>query len=297
MSGRETTTEGQQSWTILSLMNWSTEYLTKRGIDSPRLTTELLLCHVLDCPRIDLYTNFDKPLFSEDLAEFKSLFKRRVSREPLQYILGETEFMGLRFRVDPRVLIPRPETELLVEHVIQIAKHISVTRILDIGTGSGNIAISLAKFLGDVNIDAVDVSSDALEIARENARDHAVGENIHFFAHNILSEKLPDGSAPYDVIVSNPPYISRTEFELLQPEVKTYEPRIATTDLSDGLTFYRALANHGKQYLRTGGVLCAELGYDQAAKVVELFEGSAYDRPELLVDYQKIQRVVSVRRR
>jgi release factor glutamine methyltransferase len=295
MSAIRTSTAEQQSWTILSLVNWSTEYLTEKGIDSPRLTTELLLCRVLDSSRIDLYTNFDKPLFSRDLLEFKSLLKRRVAHEPLQYILGETEFMGLRFSVDRRVLIPRPETEFLVEQVLQTAKNSSVTHILDVGTGSGNIAISLAKYLGDIRIDAIDVSSDALDVARENTRKHAVEETVRLFIHNILSEKLPDGPSPYDVIVSNPPYISRMEFELLQPEVKEFEPRIATTDMSDGLTFFRVLAERGKKLLKSGGTLCVEVGYNQAGDVTELFEQSGYTHPEIGVDYQKIQRVVSAR--
>lgn len=292
----ETATAEQQTWTILSLMNWSTEYLAEKGIDSPRLTSELLLCRVLRCPRIDLYTNFDKPLFAEDLSEFKSLFKRRLAREPLQYILGETEFMGLRFMVDHRALIPRPETELLVEYMTELSKDLHFKHILDVGTGSGNIAISIAKFLGDVQVDAVDASTDALDVARNNAQYHASGERVNFFCCNILSDTLPEVPYLYDAIVSNPPYISSSEFELLEPEVKVYEPRIATTDMGDGLTFYHALAELGKKSLRPGGVLCVELGFDQADEVAKIFEQSGYHNPERRIDYNKIQRVLSARR-
>jgi len=170
----ETTAQDVKQWTVLSLIERGTQFLQEKEIDSARLNCELLLCHVLHCRRIDLYLKFDQPLSAGELGVFKILLKRRVEHEPLQYIVGETEFMGLKFAVDPRVLIPRPETELLVEEIIALSRDNpgNVRRILDIGTGSGNIAISLAKFIPDCLIETIEVSDDAIALACKNIQRH-----------------------------------------------------------------------------------------------------------------------------
>jgi release factor glutamine methyltransferase len=283
-----------KSWTVLSLINWSTDYFSEKGIDSPRLTTELLLSKVLCCQRIDLYTNHDKPLTPVELSKYKSFFKRRLAHEPLQYIIGECEFMGLRFFVDKRVLIPRPETEILVEQVINLMKSKSGTswNVLEIGTGSGNIAVSLAHFINACLIDAVDVSEDALDVARLNVQSNHVEDRVKLIQADIfdLKDFLP--IQQYDIIVSNPPYISRSEFERLEPEIKDFEPHVASTDNADGLTFFKAIAKLGKEVLQPGGWIFVEMAYNQSDTVSKIYEVAGYINVQVIKDYNKIGRVL-----
>jgi release factor glutamine methyltransferase len=291
----ETTATDKKKWTILSLLNWSGGYLEEKGFESPRLNVELLLCDVLSCDRMDLYTNFDKPLAADELSRFKSKFKRRLTYEPIQYILGECEFMGLQFFVDKRVLIPRPETEILVEQVIQLSQSISLKNILDIGAGSGNIPVSLAKHIEGVQVDSIDASSEALEVAQSNIERHNVEDRVRLILCDILDSGNMLQGKQYDVIVSNPPYISETEFELLQPEVKDYEPKIATTDQGDGLTFYKAIVNAGKSSLRRGGSILVEVAYNQSGDVLKMFQSAGYNEVGTVRDYSGIERVVKAR--
>jgi len=283
----------QQTWTILSLLDWSSRHLAEKGFESPRLSVELLLSHALNCRRIELYTNFDKPLSSAELGSFKAGFKRLLGHEPLQYILGETEFMGLPFFVDRRVFIPRPETEILVEEVIKLSKKMvsSQQAILDVGTGSGNIAVSLAKFLPDVKIDAIDLSAGALEVAAINAERNGMGENVRYMECDFLSQSEMLSGKQYDIIVSNPPYISQEEFDLLPPEVRDFEPAIASTDRSHGLTFYKALGVNCKKLLSAGGWIAVEMAYNQSEDVKKMFHGEGYRNIETVLDYNGIQRV------
>ncbi|MBI1803989.1 MAG: peptide chain release factor N(5)-glutamine methyltransferase [Ignavibacteriae bacterium] len=290
----ETATQQQQAWTILSLIEWSTQYLSDRQFEDARLTVELLLCHVLQCKRIDVYLKFDNLLTAEQLATFKQLFKRRLNHEPLQYITGETEFMGLRFMVDPRVLIPRPETEVLVEQVIDYNKSKPNThlKILEIGTGSGNIAITLAKHLPGCILSTCEIDAGALELARENARRHGVEQQIAWLNLDILQDIPTLSTQRFDVIVTNPPYISREEFQNLQPEVRDFEPSIATTDDEDGLRFYRRIADIGGKLLEKGGAIFMEIAYNQGKAVPALFVQSEYRLVEVVKDYSGNDRVV-----
>lgn len=292
-------TSEPKTWTILSIVEWSTKYLADKGFESPRLTVELLLSHVLRCQRIELYTNFDKPLAKEELAAFKSLLQRRLTHEPLDYILGECVFMGLRFYVDKRVYIPRPETEVLVERVIQQCKNCTCAElhILDIGTGSGCIAISLAKFLPYTLVDAIDVSSDALEVAQRNVERHGVTKRVGLIQGDILADGLLSSHRKYDIIVSNPPYISSEEFYSLQPEIKEYEPLIAITDNSDGLTFYRRISDIGQDILNAQGWIFVEVAYNQADDVQRIFSNANYCNIETSLDYSSIKRVVRGQKR
>ncbi len=290
----ETTIADKKIWNILSLVNWGTEYLQARGFESPRLTVELLLGRTLDCSRIELYTNFDKPLLAHDLAAFKQLFKRRVAHEPLQYILGDTEFMGLRFLVDARVLIPRPETELLVEQVIKEFRESSSLRILDIGTGSGNIAVSIAHFLPGATVDAIDESEPALAVAEANIHRHALADRVKLSRIDIMSAAPGLRAHEYDLIVSNPPYVSLEEFGQLPPEIKDHEPSIATTDNGDGLTFYRRIADVAKELLRPDGKIFVEIGYGRAGAVETLFTRNGYGAVAIIPDYQGIDRVMRI---
>ncbi|MGA2625296.1 MAG: peptide chain release factor N(5)-glutamine methyltransferase [Bacteroidota bacterium] len=288
------TTSENTTWTVLSLLDWSARFLTEKGFDSPRLTAELLLSRVLACRRIELYTNFDKPLSSDELAGFKSRFKRRLEHEPLQYILGDCEFMGLELSVDRRALIPRPETEILVEYVVKMVKGSSEPpgKILDVGTGSGNIAIGLAKFLPGVSIDAIDASPEALEVARFNLQRHRLEAQIRLMQCDFLNAHPALPPQSYRLIVSNPPYVSEREFALLPPEIRVFEPRMATTDGGDGLTFYRVIAEKGKELLSRGGSVIVEMAYDQSASVRRIFEEAGYHDLETVADYSGIERVV-----
>lgn len=291
----EVSTSEQKLWTVLSVLTWSADHLGGKGFDSPRLTIELLLAHVLQCNRIDLYMNFDRPLSEEELSRFREMLKRRLAHEPLQYILGETEFMGLKFKVDRRVLIPRPETEVLVEEAVKLSKTVPLRRILDVGVGSGNIAVSLVKHVEMCEVDAIDISQDAIDVARENVRLHRVETNVNLIQLDILQQNVVLRKTHYDLIVSNPPYISRSDFGSLQAEIRNYEPRVATTDGGNGLTFYEALAGAGARHLRPGGWMLLEFGYGQHDFVYSLFKDAGYEDVEIIGDYGKIPRIIKVR--
>lgn len=226
--------------TVLEAINLSTNYLKNKGIDSPRINAELLLAKVLNCKRLDLYLSFDRPLVENELIIYRDFIKRRSKNEPLQYIVGSVEFYGLVFVVNSFVLIPRQETEILVETIINANKDRNNLKILDVGTGSGIIAICLAKYLNQAQVFAIDSSADALAVAKENAIANGVEEKINFIQHDINIDGINLGN-DFDIVVSNPPYISNEEYPKLQPELRVYEPRIALTDDSDGFSFLKQL--------------------------------------------------------
>ncbi len=271
------------------MLQWGTSYLTDKGFDESRLTTELLLAHVLQCKRIDLYTKFDKPLSDVELGVFKEMFKRRLAHEPLQYIIGETEFMGLKFFVDPRVLIPRPETEILVETAVKICSqnfanqpHI---RILDIGTGSGCIAVSCAKMIPTAAVQAIEKSAGALEIAERNAAENNVSDRIEFTEYDVLQIQSRDFIDGFHLVLSNPPYISRQNFDSLPPEIRDYEPKFSLTDDGDGLSFYRLYASAIRPLLKDNGMILVEHAFDQAEKVESIFRAEGWKRIGKYKDY------------
>jgi release factor glutamine methyltransferase len=267
-------------WTSLKLIQWTEAHFKKKGIPNPRLDAEYLLADCLDINRIDLYTQFNKPIQKTELACFRKSVERRAKREPLQYILGYTEFYGLPIKVTPDVLIPRPETELLVEEAIKVEGQKSKveSHILDIGTGSGCIAIALAKNLPDIKITATDRSAVALSIARENARLNNVVERIEFVEADLFpSGRGAASSAPtYSLIVSNPPYIKAAELDQLQEEVRDWEPRFALDGGTDGLDVYRRIACDIVAYLTPGGIFIGEIGHDQEGAIQELFREQAW---------------------
>ncbi|MBI5019846.1 MAG: peptide chain release factor N(5)-glutamine methyltransferase [Ignavibacteriales bacterium] len=288
--------EEEQNWTILKLIEWSANYLSEKGIDDARLNAELMLAHTLDLKRIDLYLKFDKILSPDELAKYKSFFNRRLKHEPVQYILGYTEFMGIRFEVNPAVLIPRPDTEVLVVSVLNhcktsILKNIS---ILDIGTGSGCIAISLAKMIPDSVVTAIDRSADALEVAKQNATLAGVSDRVKFVQTDFMNERFAQDK--FDIIVSNPPYIPKNELETLQPEVRLFEPEYSYTDYGDGLSFYRMISKLGHTVLNNTGSIFVEVGYNQAEVVKRIFENDKYSEIESFKDYNGIKRVVKAGR-
>ncbi len=282
-------------WTIRELMKFAIEHLEKLGFQETRLTVELLLAHALGCQRIQLYTGFDKPLTKEELAKFRALYERRLVHEPVQYIVGSANFMGLQLRVNPAVLIPRPETETLVEQVMMYCKELESEKnisIIELGSGSGNIAVALAKFVKNATIVSIEKSQDALEVARENAASCGVESRIEF--------KLMDMFEPVDqlllkrfeVLVSNPPYVSKEDWEGLATEVRRYEPSSALTDFKDGYEFHQRIVELAPYLLRNNGALFVEVGYGQAREVGSLMRSAGFRDVVSLPDLQGVQRVV-----
>ncbi|NOY06201.1 MAG: peptide chain release factor N(5)-glutamine methyltransferase [Chlorobi bacterium] len=261
--------------TVGELIRTSTEFLKGKDVLEPRLSTELLLSHTLGCRRIDLYLQFDKPLVESELARFRESIRRRLRGEPVQYIVGESEFYGHTFLVTKDVLIPRPETELLCETVLEyIGKKFpdgAPVSLLDIGTGSGNIPITLLLHAPGLSATGADVSGKALEVARKNAERHKVADRLRLEELDILEGDADSLQPPFDIVVSNPPYVSADDFGNLQVEIRDFEPRVATTDDGDGLTFFRVIADRAKNLLRPGGAVMLEIGMGQADSVREIF--------------------------
>lgn len=280
-----------ESWTVLKVLKWTSGYLAERGIDSGRLDAELLLADLLQLDRVGLYLNFDRPLDAEELGRFRERVGRRARREPLQYILGRTEFWSLPFRVSPAVLVPRPDTEVLVEEALSRAA--PAARILDVGTGSGAIAVALAHELQEARVTAVDISAEALAVAGQNARDNSVEERIILVRADL--QALPEGE--FDLVVANPPYIAEGELAELMPEVRDYEPQLALAGGTDGLDAYRALARQAPGLLAAGGWLLVEIGAGQAVAVRELLAAAGLEEVFTRDDYAGLPRVVGGRRR
>ena len=283
-----TATSRSRVWTILDLINWGREYFEKRQIDNARLEVEWLLARVLSLKRVDLYVQFEQPLEPAELAQFKQMVLRRVSGEPLQYILGTAPFCEHDFLVTPAVLIPRPESEILIERLKQGP---APATILDIGTGSGCLAVTAALLFPAAQVTAVDISPDALEVARENAGQLGA-ENVTFMEMDILQEDL-DGT--FDVVICNPPYISESEWGLLPQEVREREPEVALRDRGDGLTFFRRLAEICPALLTSQGQLIIEIGGRAQAGAVEALFTAAGATCAFYPDLQDDLRVGVVR--
>lgn len=284
--------------TVASVLSEAETVLNAQTIDTARLDAEVLLGSVLGVDRAGVFSRFTQPLSPAQCQEFWRLLQRRAKHEPLQYITGVREFWSLEFRVTPDVLIPRPETEILIETVLQSLSQASSrkpqasSRVLDIGTGSGCLAITLAKELPEAELWAVDISPAALLVARENAQRHGVVERIHFLQGDLFTP-LNNATPPFDVIVSNPPYIARSDLITLQPEVRMWEPHVALDGGSDGLDFYRRLVKEGQSHLRAGGRLVLELGAGQYADVERLIQAQSNLTVETCVrDYAGHERVV-----
>lgn len=261
-------------WTVRTLLQWTTDFLSKKGIEAPALEARLLMAHVLDCKPIDvLVRSFDEPTEAER-TRFREIIQQRVQGWPVAYLIGSKDFFLLRFEVTPAVLIPRPDTETLVQKALELLKPQPSARVLDVGTGSGCIAVSLAHQCPGISVSAVDVSPDALEVARRNAKLHGVEARVQFHQGNLFAP-LPAGD-PFDLIVSNPPYISPAEIATLAPDVRDHEPRLALDGGPDGLAFYRRFSTDAAAYLKPGGTLLLEIGYTQNEGVRALFT----DRPE-----------------
>ena len=279
-------------WTIMKILNWTKQYFEAKGVENPRLDAEVLLCAVLKCQRITLYVDFERPLSEEELATYREYVRRRGNFEPLAYILGERAFMRNTFKVNKATLVPRPETELLVESLVRIApllKREGDVKILDIGTGSGAIIVSLLDYLPNAKGVGVDISVDALIVAKENSEKIGVTGRIGFVRSDVFS-KLPL-EKKFDIIVSNPPYIPAGDIAGLDKDVQQ-EPRGALDGGADGLDFYRRITAEAMDHMAEEGVLAFEIGIGQAAAVQQLCLDAGFVKTAVRKDYAGIERMV-----
>jgi release factor glutamine methyltransferase len=320
--------------TVLEAIQRSTEFLGKKGVDSPRLQAELLLADLLQLPRMRLYLDFERALGVTETAAYRELIRRRGQREPLQQILGSTCFCGLEIAVNQHVLVPRPETEQLAEEGWKLLNRLAVVGtgvgalkerakgghgaegssialdeanasleradapvrapvVLDFGTGSGCLAVTIAVKCSGVEVVGVDASGEALAVARQNAARHGVAARVHFFEGDGLVA-LPAGSG-FELVLSNPPYIPSGEIDALQPEVRDYEPRQALDGGADGLDYYRVLAHEAGGILKPGGQLMVEFGDGQAKSVRRIFEEQKWIVERVVDDYTQRQRILIAR--
>lgn len=277
------------NWTIGSLISWGTNYLFEKNIDSPRLNIELILAHILNCQRIDLYLNYDYVLNENELSKLREFLKRRAKNEPLQYILGEVYFFGYRLKIDNRALIPRPETELLVQLAIENLKnHKPDCNILEIGTGSGCISIALAKQFPDISITAIDISPDAISLAQENSKMLNV-KNIHFLEADFF-EYQPQHK--FDMIISNPPYVFAKDIPKLQKEL-SYEPKMALTPSENPLSFYKVFVDY-LNYLEENGTMILEINEKNSEDVTKLFNGLS--NVQVIKDFNNLDRILLIKK-
>ncbi|QDT00020.1 peptide chain release factor N(5)-glutamine methyltransferase [Adhaeretor mobilis] len=290
-------TVSEPSWTIGRLLNWTTEFLTEKGIDSPRLEAEVLLAHARSCQRIELYAAFEEAAEEPLRERFRSLVKERAAGKPVAYLVGQREFYSLSFQVTPDVLIPRPETEQLVLRSLDIAKGIEADplRIADIGTGSGVLAVCLAKYLPEARVTAADVSPAALEVARKNAERHEVNTRIRFVESDLFGQ-VP-AEVKYEIIVSNPPYVKTSELAELAIDVRGYEPALALDGGEQGVDVISRLVAQAAERLNPGGWLLMEIG----PSTVEDTEQLVRDTPGLelkptLTDDADLPRIVQAQR-
>ncbi|MFA5865929.1 MAG: peptide chain release factor N(5)-glutamine methyltransferase [Phycisphaerae bacterium] len=283
-----------QEWTICRLLNWTADYFKSKGLDDPVLSAQLLLAKVLGCSKVDLYLRYEQVVTQPQRDDFRELVKRASEGEPIAYLIGHKEFFSLDFLVSSSVLIPRPETELLVQWVIRKVREQpqQSPEILDIGTGSGCIAIALAKFLPKpMNITAVDKSQDALELAKSNAERHKMRDAITFMAGDLFS-RLDGPKKRFSFIVSNPPYVTEEDYSRLPKSIKMYEPADALLAGTDGLAVVKRIIAEAGEYLKSDGYLVMEIGYNQSETVLKLFQAQGYKEIEFERDAADIPRIV-----
>ena len=278
-------------WRVIDLIEWAESYFEKKSFEKPRTEIEWLLCSLLDCERLDLYLRYDEPLSKSQLETLRDWVKRRLTKEPLQYITGACEFYGREFIITPDVLIPRPETERLIDIALTKLNAVKSPKILDIGTGSGCIAITMAKERPDAKVVGVDNSIRALKIAERNSIHLEVTE-YSFIEMNIL-KSTPKGM--FDLLISNPPYISKKEIPELMKDVIGFEPESALTDYSDGLTFYKRFSEIAPKIVHNNSLLILEVGLkEHPQKVYDIFFDQGYTSIEIIKDYNGDDRVMVV---
>ena len=281
---------------LLDILNLSAKYLQNHKIENARLNAELLISHALNLPRIQIYVNFDKPLSEQELENIRSLLKRRAGHEPVQYIIGETEFYSLKFKINNHTLIPRPETELLVEKIIEKCSTDRCVSILDIGTGSGNIAISLAKNIVNSTVTGIDIKPEALKVASENAVLNDVNNRINFTQIDIFDTNISQLiNQKFDIIVSNPPYIPQDEYQKLPLEVKNFEPKEALLSGSEGLDFYKHIAQIARLLLNTNGFIAFEMSYNKSEQIKKILLENNFTNIIVNKDLNEIDRIISAK--
>jgi release factor glutamine methyltransferase len=285
------------TWTTRSLLAWTAEYFTRKGVDSPRLSAEMLLAHVLGVPRLKLYMDADRPASEDERSAFRALVERAIAHEPVDYLVGHAPFFSMLLKVSPAVLIPRPSTEALVEHVIQHARRtpgFASPVIADVGTGSGAIAIALAKHIPGSRVIATDVADESLAVARLNADAMGVADRVEFRCGDLLD---PLRGERLRYLVSNPPYVPDDEWDRVEPNVKDYEPHRALRGGPDGLRFVRPLIEGAAALLDDPGQLCIEIAAATKAAVLELVEHTpGLGNAHVLPDHEALPRVVVAER-
>jgi release factor glutamine methyltransferase len=293
--GQPASTE-PSTWSIGALLDWTASYLAKKGSEYPRLDAEVLLAHALECRRIDLYTRYEEPASEAARSRFRDLVRRRVEGCPVAYLVGRKEFFSLTLDVNPAVLIPRPESEFVVLECLRLAKSLSEPKVLDIGTGSGNLAVAVAHQHRCARVTAVDRSSDALAVASSNAARHGVADRIRFLAGDLF-ESIPSGER-FDFILSNPPYIAREDLDHLPPGVRNYEPVLALDGGPGGFAVFDRLIAEAGQYLVPGGYLIIEIGAPQHEPARQrILALGQYDLGETIFDGSRHPRVLRARKR
>ena len=285
-------TPTEQPWTVRRVLDWTRGHFDKQQVDDPRLTSELLLSHVLTLPRVKLYMDLDRPLTKDELASYRALIGRRIAGEPTQYLVGHREFYARRFIVDARVLIPRSETELLVEAVLRELKKDAPSRVLDVCTGSGCIAVTIAAERPQASVWATDLMPGALEVAQKNAEVLQVDARVTFFQGDLFAP-VPRG-ATFDVIVSNPPYVKTGDLKTLQREVQR-EPREALDGGLDGVTLIARVIDGALPRLKPGGLLALEIGEDEGSAVRELLLRAGYRDVKIEKDLARHERMAMAR--
>jgi release factor glutamine methyltransferase len=289
-------------WTVRRLLEWTSGFFQRKEVDSPRLSAELLLAHTLNCPRLKLYTDYERPLSEKELASYRALVQRAGEHEPIAYLTGRAHFFNLEFEVTPAVLIPRPDTETLVENVLQLARNTAgfeSPRVLDLCTGSGCIAAAVAHHLKGANVIATDISEDAVAVAKKNIERLGLSDRVTVEQGDLFEPvaRLPDPQ-PFNLIVANPPYIPTGEIEKLDRNVREFEPKLALDGGIDGLVVHRRIFEGAIERLVPGGRMYIEIQFDQGPLVRELAESHAeYEDVRLLKDFAGHQRVLTARRK
>lgn len=285
-----------EKWTIQKLLGWITDYFGKSGVDSARLSAEMLLAFVLGLQRIELYVHFDRVVAGDKLKVLHELVKRAGEHEPIAYLIGRTEFYSLEIKVNRDCLIPRPETELLAERGIEfLRKRTGRQYVCDLCTGSGCVAVAVAKGVKDVGIIATDICDAAISVAAENVAHHALGETIKLLCGDLFAPIIEGlDKTRFDLIVSNPPYISTSEYETLDKNVKEYEPKKALHAGDDGLDVYRRTIEQANEHLKDDGALMLEIGYAQGQAIKGLLEAAGcFSEITIEKDFQNNDRVVT----
>lgn len=283
------------TWTIQKLLNWVTEYLTTKAIESPRLSAELLLSHVLALKRIELYTQFDKPVTKQQLDLLHDLVKRAGIYEPIAYLTGKTEFYSMELDITADCMIPRPETELLVQRAIEFLRTRSgVQYVCDLCTGSGCIAAAIAKNFTEARVTATDISAAALAVAARNVEKHQLKEQVRLLCGDLFEPVIKQLDVGlFDLIVCNPPYVSTSEYEILNKNIKDYEPQFALLAGEDGMDVYRRIVKKVDKFLKPGAAMMLEIGYAQGPAVRELLEQTgAFAEIKIEKDFHDNDRIV-----